>query len=229
MNVDLNSILNEVAAVLPPELAGFAGFPIVLVAVLLLGLLAMYSYKIFRIILTVGGSIVCGTLGSTFVAPLVVKFVGQTVAGFDMVYSIGFICALLGGLLMNAFFKLALFISGAGAGWIMGGMFVYGMIVAMFPNIPYISEPLGMICVKGICALVVGILSLFLFKFVYIVFTSIGGMIGAIVLVIISIKPHPGTPALMIAVLIGLILGIIFAIKQYQSSGDKPHRAEDEK
>ena len=229
MNVDLNSILNEVAAVLPPEFAGFVGFPVVLVAVILLGLLAMYSYKIFRITLTVGGSIVCGVLGSMFVAPFVTGFIGKSVMGFDMVYSIGFICALLGGLLMNSFFKLALFISGAGAGWIMGGTVVYGLVVAMLPNVPYINEPLGMLCVKGVCALVVGILSLFLFKFIYIVFTSLGGMIGAILLVIISVKPHPGTPVLMVAVLIGLILGIIAASKQYKNSGDKPHHAEDEK
>ena len=228
MDMNVDSIVDSMNGVVPGELAQFAGFPIVLIATLILGLLALYSYRIFRITLTVGGAIAFGLVGSVLVAPLLTGLIGELPAGLQMEYICGFLFALIGGVTMKFFFKVALFVSGAGVGW-MFGTSVCAIIQSFLPDVEFFSQQIGVWVIDGICAIIVGVLSLFLFKFIYIVSTSLGGMVGAAVLIVSTIKPHAGGYATAVAVLIGIIAGIIAAVNQYKTSGDsKPKRNDQE-
>ena len=223
MDMDLGSVQGSLTGIVPEQFADFAGFPIILIATLILGLMAIYSYKIFRITLTLGGAIVCGLVGSSLVAPIVVGLLGEGAPlGIEMEYAIGFIFALIGGVTMNFFFKVALFISGAGAGWMVGSTIVTSIVRSILPTVEFLNTSIGEYVINGVCAIIVGVLSLFLFKFIYIVFTSLGGMIGASLLIVTSIKPEAGNAATMVAIAIGFIAGIIAAVNQYKSS-DKNH------
>ena len=224
MSIKIEEIQTALNGLVP---ASFAGFPVILIATLLLGLLAIYSYKIFRIALTVGGAIIFGALGSIVIAPFIIKFIPTPPVGIELEYAIGFAFALLGGCIMKFFFKVALFISGAGAGVVLGAP-ICAIIRGIFPTVELFNHQLGEWVVSGVCALILGIISLFLFKFIYIVSTSLGGMIGAVVLIVASIKPQAGNAAMMVAILIGLIAGTIAAINQYKTSETKSRRSEQE-
>ncbi len=228
MDVNVDSIVDSMNGAVPEGLSSFVGFPIVLIAVLVLGLLALYSYRIFRITLTLGGAIAFGLVGSIVIAPLLKGMIGELPLGFQMEYVLGFIFALIGGVTMKFFFKVALFVSGAGVGW-MFGTSVCAIVQSFLPDVEFFSQQIGVWVIDGICAIIVGVLSLFLFKFIYIVSTSLGGMVGAAVLIVSTVKPQAGGYATAVAVLIGIIAGIISAVNQYKTSGDsKSKRNEQE-
>ena len=221
--MDLGSVQGSLEQIIPEQ---YAGFPIMLVAVLLLGLLALYSYKIFKITLTLGGAIVFGMIGNSMLTPIILGFMEKAPEGINLGIAVGFVCALIGGVLMNFFFKLALFISGAGAGWMVGAT-VVELVRGLFPTVEFLKGDLGALVISAFSALTLGVLSLFLFKFIYIVFTSLGGMIAAIVMVVTSIKPDPGIGVLSVAVVIGMIAGIIAAAGQSKSSSKNHHNERE--
>ena len=112
--MNLDSVQGTLTGMIPEQYAGYAGFLIVLVGALVLGLLAIYSYKIFRITLTLGGAIVFGVLGCFLLAPIVTGMMGEAVPkDISMPFAVGFVCAIIGGVLMKFLFKFALFVSGA--------------------------------------------------------------------------------------------------------------------
>ena len=111
----------------------------------------------------------------------------------------------------------------------MFGTSVCAIVQSFLPDVEFFSQQIGVWVIDGICAIIVGVLSLFLFKFIYIVSTSLGGMVGAAVLIVSTIKSHAGGYATAVAVLIGIIAGIIAAVNQYKTSGDsKPKRNDQE-
>ena len=153
---------------IPEKFAPYAYFVIAIVAALLLGLMAIYSYKILRITLTLGGASVFGVLGCFLLAPFLQKFI-TVPEEINFSFAVGFVCAIIGGLLMNLLFKFALFVSGAIAGWMLGTTVINGILGTLFPTVEFFNTQLGDLVVDAVCAITVGVVSLFLFKFVYIV------------------------------------------------------------
>jgi hypothetical protein len=217
MNFAIDSVFGTMGEYLPEEFAGYLGFPVILVAVLICGLMAIYSYRIFRLSLTVFGAIGLGVVGGNIVAPLLINAMGEAPEGISMVAVCGFISALIGGLLMNFLFKVALFLSGAGAGFGLGISVVLPLLINQFPDSTFFAGEGGFWVVGGVCALILGILFIFLFKFLYIVSTSMGGMITASLLVCTAIVPDGGVIVVAASIIIGFVAGIFAAVKQYKA------------
>ena len=216
----MDGLLNSFEGVLPEEFAGMLGFPIILVAVLILGLTALYSYRIFKIMLTVSGVLGAGISGYLVVAPLILKSLASAPEAIDLQVIIGLVMALLGGLLINLLFKVALFLSGAASGFLAGVSVILPLLINQFPDSEFFTGNAGMWVVGGICALILGILCIFLFKFLYITISSVGGMTGAAVLIGSQVAPTGGTIVLIVSALVGVIAGIFAAVHQYKVAAE---------
>lgn len=188
------------------QFAGFM-FPIVLVAVILLTFLARYGYTIFKKCVSFVGAVAFGYIGSSIVAPLVLGMLGLNIEIISLPTVIGIVFAIIGALLMIYVYKLAIFFVGAAIGY----------FVAQVILVPLLSlEGVIAIAVSAVLAIVIGVIALLLFKPLFIIITSVFGMIGAGALTSLVLFPDGGIIFLAVFAVIGLIIGIVYAKKQFE-------------
>jgi len=217
MNQFLEAIEEYVSADLMSLLESYF-FIAALVCVLVGGLVALYSYKVFRIVLVLVGSLVFGAVGGIFLGPWleeVLTFIPETI-NFSAI--LGFLLAILGGFIMHFFLKFALFVTGAAIGWF--GMYVFGLpfLTLQFPDVEFFSSDAGKILLPILAAIILGVLFIFLFKFLFIVITAFGGMTFSAFFAVIAVMPSFDTIALIVLLAIGVVAGICATVFQYKSN-----------
>jgi hypothetical protein len=171
--------------------------------------------------LPIEGALIFGLIGS-YVAPIATGALGmQNIGPVNLSVLIVFVLALIGALLMKFFYKLAIVIIGAAGGWSVGTA-VSGIIALSFPDMTFFATSesgfsWGTLIISGICALIVAALSVFIFKGIYIVITSVFGMISAAVLAGISLF---GADVMIITAsgAVGLVAGIICCVHQFRTA-----------
>ena len=215
-NIDLNTIL------------GLYAVPVFIAAAFVYIIYACYCYKLLRFSLVLAFSAIFGVAGA-FVTEMFVP----AVAGINVSAAVGVVCAIIGALVGKNLFKFCVFVVGAALG------FVVGMVLPTFlPNVEFLQNPTILLIVAAVCALVVGILSIFLFKALYIIINCVGGvavagaMVGAALTDGVEFITDPATGALSIATpgnnmtfilagaVLGLIAGIVIAVNQFKNSYD---------
>ena len=195
------------------------GFPIILGALLGCIVLAFYGYRILKFALVAIGAIGFGVLGNMILAPLALGAMGEVSTDFNLAVIIGLVCAAIGALLINFLYKLAIFVSGAAVGYYIG-TFVYVWLAGRFTDVAFFAEEYAPIVVGAVCALLVGLLFLFLFKFVYILSTSVGGMVSAGYVLATSIVTVPNPVVTYVCLGLGLVVGIIALVHQFKTAED---------
>ena len=195
-----------------PEMLGeYAAylFPIALIAVILLSFLARYGYTVFKKCLSICGAIAFGSIGSIVVAPLLMNMISLEINFISIPTVIGAILAIIGAVLIIYVYKLAIFVVGGALGYFIAQMFVAPLLPAE------VAEGVAGIVISAVVALVVAILAVILFKPLFIIITSIFGMIGAALIAAYVILPELTMIPLVVFAVIGFILGIVFAKKQF--------------
>lgn len=189
-----------------------AGFPVILGIVISLIILAFYGYRLWsyevKIIVAIVLAVVGYTLSSTYI-PL-----ESIPEGINLPVIIGFVCAILGAVIAKFLFKLSIFASGAFLGFSLGSVVFYPLLLGILTDMPFMYEPYMIYVVGGVIALLLGILFVTLFKHVYIIITSLGGMITAGYLVGVLIMPS--TTGIFVGVILGIVMGIVSMTKQYK-------------
>ena len=197
--MDLSTLLGAYAAY---------AFPIVLVAVILLSFLARHGYTIFKKCIALVGAIAFGFIGSTIVAPLVP--ISIDIISIPTV--IGIVFAILGAVLMIYVYKLAIFGVGAAIGYFAAQL----ILVPMFS-----LEGMIALIASAVVAIIVAVLAMLLFKPMFIIITSIFGMVGAGALASMVIFPSGEIIFLGVGAVVGLIIGIVDAKKQFADHAGK--------
>lgn len=189
-----------------------AGFPVIFALVISLIILAFYGYRLWnyevKIIVAIVLGVVGYTLSSTYI-PL-----ESMPAGINLPAIIGFVCAILGAVIAKFLFKLSIFVSGAFLGFMLGSAVFYPLLLGILTDMPFMYEPYMIYVVGGVIALLLGILFVTLFKHVYIIISSLGGMITAGYLVGVLIMPS--TTGIFVGVILGIVMGIVAMTKQYK-------------
>ncbi len=199
-------------------LSGMA-FPVILAIAITCILMAFYSYRIFRIEISVAGSIGLGFVGYTVLAPLVLR--GIQAEGVNLQAVIGIVCAVIGWFAAYKLYKLAIFLCGAFLGYSLGA-FLTALLAVKLPEVTFFNSSTGVIVISAICAAIAGILFVTLFKAVYILLTSIGGMILAAMLAGSSVCNLATAPvASVILLMIGLLTGIVATVYQFKHAEDR--------
>ena len=196
----------------PELLLSLITFPVAIIAAAVLILLAIYGYRLFKTTISVVVCIVCGIAGS-FIAPFILEAasVPTVIEGVSLSAVIGIVFAGIGLLLGFKLYKISLFISCTA-----GAYLIYSPIITLLPvvfpdlpisQLPIINTPEGIMITSAVLAILTGILLLLLFKPLYIIITSVGGVAVATALIAISVAP-----TYEMTVWVGLILGAILGI-----------------
>ena len=183
-------------------------FYVLLATSITLVLFAFWGYKIFKALLPIVGAAGFGTVGYMLIAPLVVKAIGNSLTiGIDIPVVIGWVCAIIGAILMGAFLKLALFIEGAGIGFVVGAT-VFNTLGAQNPTVAFLNGDVGYYIVSVAAAIILALLFVFLFKYIYIFITSVGGLaiVGGILGLTLMSQLNP--IVLYAAAGVGAVVGI---------------------
>ena len=216
MTLNLESLTEgiESGALSPEALLSGMTFPVTLVTVLACMLMAFYSYRIFRIEISVVGSVLLGYVGYALLAPLVLQNV--QIENVNLAAAIGIVCAIAGWFIAHALYKLVVFAAGALLGYSLGAMLAE-TLASTFTDVQFLCSDTGKIVVAAVCALIAGILFISLFKVVYILLTSLGGMISAVFLAGMSVCDVATMPAVYLGLLVlGTVLGIVAAVHQFK-------------
>ena len=197
-------------------------FLFLIIYCLALTLTAFYSYRILKIELSISAALAGGYFGYLFLAPMILEKIADTLPeGIDFAVIIGAVCAILGWILAWALHKLAVFLVGA-AGGFYGGTFAFVFIAYKFPEVEFLQTDIFYWIITIVCAILAGVIFVYLFKFLYIFITSFGGMVGASYLLGISMfgeKAHE--PMFLYPTLaVGAVFGLIAMVVQYKKAED---------
>ncbi len=184
-------------------------------------LLAFYSYRILRVELSASAAIGGGALGYLVIAPLVLSNIQGLPEGIDFAAIIGIVCAILGWIIAWALHKLAIFLVGAGGGFY-AGSFVYLFVALKWPEVEFLQSSAFFWIVSGILALAAGIIFVYLFKPLYILVTSVGGVTGAAYLLGASVFGAQVNEVQYLApvLAVGAIFGTVAAVVQFKKASE---------
>ena len=185
-------------------------------------LLAFYSYRILKLELSISAAIGGAYLGYLFAPNMLAPLADTLPEGVDFAVIIGVACAILGWVLAWALHKLAVFLVGA-AGGFYGGTIAFAFIALRFPDVEFLSSEIFCWIITIVCAILAGVIFLYLFKFLYIFITSFGGMIGAAYLLDISMFGYNAHEPMYLypTLAVGAVFGLIAMVVQYKKAEDK--------
>ena len=210
--MEMNEInFEEIGATLG-DLYATAGFPAVLGIVIALIILAFYGYRLWSFEVKIIVAIALGVVGwslATAYRPL-----ESIPEGINLPVIIGIACAILGAVIAKFLFKLSIFASGAFLGFSLGSVVFYPLLLGILTDVAFMYEPYMIYVVGGVFALLLGIIFVTLFKHVYIIISSLGGMITAGFLVGTLIMPS--NAGIFVGVALGIVMGIVAMTKQYK-------------
>ena len=193
-------------------------------AVILLGLLAFFGYRFFKAILIIGGGVGAGYAGGVYLAEHVEKFItdrGLELDFIDWTFAVALVCAIIGALLVAFAYRAIIFLGGGAAGGYVGYTVIAPKLAEKLPDVALLQSQVGTILVAVLLGLVCALVFLLLFKFIFIVATSLGGMAGAIFLAVYAVYP---TVPQMIAIgilAVGAVIGIFPMLRQFKADNRK--------
>lgn len=194
-------------------------FPVATVAIGLLILLAVQGYKIFRSLLYVVAAVGLGFAGHLYLAPRVSSIIVSKfpiVNAVDVDVAIAFICAMFGILIVHLTYEFVVFCMGGAAGFLLGYFFVAQKLAAYFFNLGFLKHKIAQIAIGCVCAMIVAILFLLLFKHLYIMITSVGFMGLSGYILYRQVMPTPKTAIAFGFIAVCAIIGIFMMVHQYE-------------
>ena len=207
---------------------GILVVPVALIAVIALGLFAKNSFKLFKFVLPLLGA----AIGAYFGAGLLGKTIATAVPGLaeiiQPVYLVAIVFALIVALIVAKHVKFTIFLVGAGLGYIIIAELVKTLLLNFdFVRNTAISAGIVITHVVGyIIAIAVAVLCAILlkkfFKPIYIIATSIAGMVAAagVGAIFLFANTSIAEIAVLVCAVIGLVFGIVAAVKQFKNTVD---------
>ena len=203
-----------------------SSFPVAVVTIALLVLLAVQGYKIFKSLIYVVAAVGLGFVGHFYLAPSIVKLVGSKIPAnipLNVSVAVAFICAMVGVLLAHVAHKFIIFCMGGAAGYCVGFFWVAGLLANHFTNLKFLGTRLAYIAVGCVCALILAIFFLLAFKYIYIFVSSIGFMGLAGYILSRQILPGSSYVVSICFATVGIIIGIFMMIHQF----DEDEKSEE--
>ena len=183
----------------------------------LLALLAFEGYKIFKMLLYVGGALGFGVVGFWYIAPFIPENIKAMVpAVVEVNVLVAILCALLAVFLCKCAYTLMIMLLGGIVGYLVGSTFVYTLLVNHFNTLEFLQMDMVKHIVGGAIAAVAVLLFILLFKHVYIIGTSFGGSIGAALVVQSILLPEADNNMKICFVVLAVALGVFAVSHQYQ-------------
>lgn len=194
-------------------------FPIATVAIAVLVLFAVQGYKIFKSLVHVIAAVGLGFVGHLYLAPRVCGLVESRLpaefAAVDLDVIIALVCAMIGLLLAHFAYDFIIFCIGAAAGYLVGYYYVAGLVQNYFPDLGFLASNIAHIAVGCVCALIVSIFFMIIFKHLYIITSSIGFMALAGYILSKAVMEGDNNSVAFGFVAIGVVIGVFMMVHQF--------------
>ncbi len=187
-------------------------------------LLAFFSYKIFKFCLVLAGAVGGFFLGSTLISPIMSAYLNIEMEYLPII--VGVVCAVILGILAIALHKLFIFLSGAAAGWLLLSGVAYmlaEMIYDAAGGLP-IDESVLSLLLTGVFAIIIGLITVWLFKVLYIITTSLANAISAAFIAAFTWLSDMMPTSVYIALGVGAVIGVFAMIAQFKMNSSSRGR-----
>lgn len=184
-------------------------------AICLLALIAFEGYKILRMAVFGGGAFLFGIIGFMYLAPNLPESVVDMVPDIvDINALCAVACALAAVLFASFAYNFMIMILGGVAGYFLGSMFLYGLLLEYFNTLDFLYDPKAEMIVGFVVAAVVGLLFVLVFKPLFTVLTTFGALTGAAVLLQMLLVPEADESLRLSFIVLGLAAAIFAMARQ---------------
>ncbi len=184
-------------------------FPIMMAVVIVGFIVATCASRLLTYAFKIAGTAAFGVIG-WFVGDMVLANVELELEGIALASVIGFIFALIGLRIGGKHPKFMTFVIGAGIGYIVGS----SVVATLASEVEFLASDIAQIIVPIVCAIIVALLCVWLFKFIYILATSMGGMIVAGYAFGVAVAPEFA----LYCAIAGVVAGIFAMVHQYKKA-----------
>lgn len=212
----MNFALPPVSSISPEFLENLI-FESALYIIIVLGIIAFFGYRLFRYFLVIGGAVLSGIVAYTFLTPLVLGALNMSAPSqFLLPVLMGFLFALIGGLLVNRFVRPSIFIFTVAIGFFVG-LELSAVLSSAVAWLGFLSTEVGSLIFAGLFGLICGLVSLPFFKPIFIFMTSVGGLSLAGYVAAGSLMSENSPPLIMYLLIgLGALIGIVAMVYQFR-------------
>ena len=209
------NLLNLPEGTIPAEVTTYLADPATLIALALLTFaVAFFGFRIFKAVFPILFAATLAGVGLAY-APTLFETIGLSLDFIDLTVTVAVVLAILGLILGRYAYKFSLFVYVGYSAYLYAAATVAQM-AAQNPDLTFLSNEIAAIAIAVVAAIIVAVLANFLFKLLYIVITSIGGM--ALCAVFVTDAVMTTMPAALIVLGAGAVIGIFAAVKQFKDS-----------
>ncbi len=186
-------------------------------AICLLTLVAFEGYKLFKMVVYAGGAFVFGFIGLRYLAPEFPESIRTMVTNLvDFDIAVAIVCALIAVFLCRFAYDFMIMILGGVAGYFLGSMYIYKLLISYFNTLDFLQNDVVKYVIGGIVSAMFSILFILLFKHIFMIFSSFGGMIGGAILLQSLLIPTGDDSIKISFVVLGAAVGVFALVHQYK-------------
>jgi hypothetical protein len=191
---------------------------VLILAVCLMVLLAFEGHKLFKMALHVAIPAGAAVLGYMFLAPFVVKYAGALPIPeyVEIPALVAIVCALLGLFISRCAYNFVIMCLGGGCGFLFGYVYAWRVIRNFFSSLEFLNTPMARYIIGGVCASVLVLVFVLLFKHVFIIGSSFGCLGLAGLLLQKLVVPTADDMMKGCFVLVGLAVAVFALVHQYR-------------
>ena len=192
--------------------------PALIVAICLLVLIAFEGHKLFKMALHVAIPAGAAVLGYMFLAPFVVKYAGALPIPeyIEIPALVAIVCALLGLFISRCAYNFVIMCLGGGCGFLFGYVYAWRVIRNFFSSLEFLNTPMARYIIGGVCASVLVLVFVLLFKHVFIIGSSFGCLGFAGLLLQKLVVPTADDMMKGCFILVGLAVAVFALVHQYR-------------
>ena len=217
-----SDLIPSVMALLPQHIVNLIEMykPLfLLAAICVLSLLALEGYKIFKMLVYVGGAFAFGYLGITYLAPAIASSVVPMLPSelnINFPGLVAVVCALVAVFLTRCAYTFMIMVIGGVGGYFLGSTVICNLLVGYFNTLDFLKGDMVKYIVGGVIAALLALISILLFKHIYMVATSFGGMVLSALLLQTIVMPTADNNVKICFIILGIAVGIYALVHQYK-------------
>ena len=177
---------------------------------------AFFGYRFFKAFFPLMFASMLVGVAYTY-APALLEGLDLGIDFIDLTAAVAVVLALLGLILGRYAYKFARFLFVGYSAYEIGVVATKSLAASM-PDVEFFATATGELVIGIAAAVIIAILSIFLFKFLYILVTSVSGMVGCAVLLVDAVMTT--MPEWYIVVPAGAVVGILAMIFQYKNTAE---------
>lgn len=215
-----NGLLDTLVNMIPAEIMAIYNTHTALfliAAICIVTLIAFEGYKLFKMVIYAGSAFLFGLIGYWYISPELEASIKPMIPDMiDYHVLVAIVCALVAVFLCRCAYNFMIMLLGGVSGFLLGSTVIYNAFVGYFNTLDFLKMDAVKYIIGGVFAVLFSILFILLFKHLFMLITSIGGMISAAVLLKMVLVPDGDETVKLCFIVLGFAVGILAVVNQYK-------------